>query len=34
MDRLLARGATLELDGHRPISELADAIEPLVTGTS
>ena len=24
---------TLELDGQRPVSELADAIERLVTGT-
>ena len=30
----LRRGATLELDGQRPVSELADAIERLVTGTS
>jgi dephospho-CoA kinase len=30
VEPLLRRGATLELDGQRPISELADAIEDLV----
>jgi shikimate kinase len=34
VEPLLRRGATLELDGQRPVSELADAIERLVTGTS
>lgn len=34
VEPLLRRGATLELDGRRPLSELADAIERLVTGTS
>ena len=33
VEPLLRRGATLELDGQRPVSELADAIERLVTGT-
>jgi shikimate kinase len=33
VEPLLRRGATLELDGRRPLSELADAIERLVTGT-
>jgi shikimate kinase len=34
VEPLLRRGATLELDGRRPLSELADAIERLVAGTS
>ena len=34
VEPLLQRGATLQLDGRRPISELADVIEGLVTGTS
>jgi hypothetical protein len=33
VEPLLRRGATLELDGQRPVSELADVIERLVTGT-
>jgi shikimate kinase len=33
VEPLLRRGATLELDGQRPPSELADAIEALVTRT-
>ena len=31
VEPLLRRGATLELDGQRPLSELADVIEDLVT---
>jgi hypothetical protein len=27
---LLRRGATVELDGRRPVSELADAVEELL----
>ena len=34
VEPLLRGGATLELDGQRPLLELADAIEGLVTGTS
>jgi len=34
VEPLLQRGATLQLDGQRSISELADVIERLVTGTS
>ena len=34
VEPLLRRGATLELDGQSPVSELADAIDRLVTGTS
>lgn len=34
VEPLLRRGATLQLDGQRPVSELADAIERLVTGPS
>ena len=34
VEPLLRRGATLELDGERPASELADVIESLVTRTS
>jgi shikimate kinase len=31
VEPLLRRGATLELDGQQPVSELADAIERLIT---
>jgi len=34
VEPLLRRGATLQLDGQRPVSELADAVERLATGTS
>ena len=34
VEPLLRRGATLELDGHLPVSRLADMIENLVTGPS
>jgi shikimate kinase len=34
VEPLLRRGATLELDGQRPASKLADAIEDLVTRTT
>jgi shikimate kinase len=34
VEPLLRRGATVQLDGRRPISELADVVERLVTGTS
>ncbi len=34
VEPLLRRRATLELDGTQPLSELADTIETLVTGTS
>jgi hypothetical protein len=34
VEPLLRRGATLELDGQRPIAELADIIEELVTRTT
>ncbi len=33
VEPLLRRGATLELDGRRPASELADVIEDLVNRT-
>ncbi len=33
VEPLLRRAATLELDGRRPPSELADVVEHLVTGT-
>jgi shikimate kinase len=33
VEPLLRRGATLELDGRRPVSELADIIEGLVLQT-
>ena len=33
VEPLLRRGATLQLDGQRAISQLADAVERLVTGT-
>ncbi|MET8149224.1 hypothetical protein ACIBSW_10170 [Actinoplanes sp. NPDC049668] len=31
VEPLLRRGATLELDGRRPVAELADAVEKLLT---
>jgi shikimate kinase len=31
VEPLLRRGATLELDGRRPVGELADAVERLVS---
>jgi shikimate kinase len=31
VEPLLRRGATLELDGRQPVSELADLIERLIT---
>ena len=31
VEPLLRRGATLELDGQRPVAELADAVERLVS---
>ncbi|MBA3233048.1 MAG: AAA family ATPase [Propionibacteriales bacterium] len=31
VEPLLRRGATVELDGRRPVSELADAIEHLIS---
>jgi shikimate kinase len=34
VEPLLRRGATLQLDGQRPIAELADVVERLVTGNS
>jgi shikimate kinase len=34
VEPLLRRGATLELDGQRPIFELADVVERLVTAPS
>jgi shikimate kinase len=33
VEPLLRRGATIELDGRRPVSELADAIEKLLRST-
>ncbi len=30
VEPLLRRSATLELDGRRPVTEIADAVEPLV----
>jgi len=33
LEHVVRRGATLELDRQRPVSELADAIERRVTGT-
>jgi hypothetical protein len=33
VEPLLRRGATIELDGRRPVSELADAIEDLLGRT-
>jgi shikimate kinase len=32
VEPLLRRGASLELDGRRPVSELADVLEELLTG--
>lgn len=32
VEPLLRRGSTLELDGRRPVGELADVIEDLVRG--
>jgi len=32
VEPLLRRGASLELDGQRPIAELADAVEDLLAG--
>jgi len=32
VEPLLRRGASLELDGQRPIAELADAVEELIAG--
>lgn len=32
VEPLLRRGASLELDGQRPIAELADALEELLAG--
>lgn len=32
VEPLLRRGATVELDGRRPVAELADAVEKLLTG--
>jgi shikimate kinase len=34
VEALLGRGATVRLDGRRPVSELADAVERLLTATS
>jgi shikimate kinase len=34
IEPLLRRGATAELDGRRPVAELADAIEHLITSAS
>jgi shikimate kinase len=34
VEPLLRRGVTLELSGQLPVSDLADAIEDLMTGTS
>jgi shikimate kinase len=34
VEPLLRRGATLELDGRRPVAELADIVEQLLTATS
>ncbi len=34
VEPLLRRGATLELDGQRPVGELADIVEGLLAGTS
>jgi shikimate kinase len=33
VEPLLRRGATVELDGQRPIGELADIVERLLSGT-
>ena len=34
VEPLLRRGATVELDGRRPVGELADIVEHLLTATS
>ncbi|MGY1857820.1 AAA family ATPase [Modestobacter sp. SYSU DS0290] len=34
VEPLLRRGASLELDGRRPVAELADVLEELLTGRS
>jgi hypothetical protein len=34
VEPLLRRGATVELDGRRPVGELADTVERLLTTTS
>ena len=34
VEPLLRRGATVRLDGRRPVSELADAVERLLSATS
>ena len=34
VEPLLERGATARLDGRRPVSELADAVEQLLTATA
>ncbi|MEV7227184.1 hypothetical protein AB0M79_09195 [Polymorphospora sp. NPDC051019] len=34
VEPLLRRGATMELDGRHPITELADIVERLLTTTS
>jgi shikimate kinase len=34
VEPLLERGATVRLDGRRPVSELADAVEQLLTATA
>jgi hypothetical protein len=34
VEPLLRRGATVELDGQRPVGELADIVEGLLAGTS
>ena len=34
VEPLLRRDATVELDGRRPVAELADAVEGLVAGRS
>lgn len=33
VEPLLRRSATLELDGRRPVAELADTVEALLAGT-
>jgi shikimate kinase len=33
VEPLLRRGATLELDGRRPVAELADVVEQLLAGS-
>jgi shikimate kinase len=34
VEPLLRRGASLELDGQRPVGDLADLVEPLLAGKS